>query len=69
MSNELEKDGAMVMNLERFGVDGHGVGYDETLGPRPHLFFGSIFIDQATLNGTRPVTPVDAGPSVTPSGC
>ena len=28
MSNELESDSAMVMNLERFGVD--GAGYDET---------------------------------------
>ena len=28
MSNELESDRAMVMNLESFGVD--GVGYDET---------------------------------------
>jgi hypothetical protein len=28
MSNELESDRAMVMNLEGFGVD--GVGYDET---------------------------------------
>jgi hypothetical protein len=28
MSDELESDGAMVMNLESFGVD--GVGYDET---------------------------------------
>ncbi len=28
MSNELESDGAMLMNLESFGVD--GAGYDET---------------------------------------
>ncbi len=28
MSNELESDRAMVMNLESFGVD--GVGYDDT---------------------------------------
>ena len=28
MSNELESDVAMVMNLESFGID--GVGYDET---------------------------------------
>jgi hypothetical protein len=28
MSNELESDGAMVMNLESFEVD--GAGYDET---------------------------------------
>ena len=28
MSNELESDIAMVMNLESFGVD--GAGYDET---------------------------------------
>ena len=28
MNNELESDGAMVMNLESFGVD--GAGYDET---------------------------------------
>jgi hypothetical protein len=28
MSNELESDSAMVMNLERLGVD--GAGYDET---------------------------------------
>ena len=28
MSNELESDIAMVMNLESFGID--GVGYDET---------------------------------------
>ena len=28
MSNELESDGAMVINLESLGVD--GVGYDET---------------------------------------
>ena len=28
MSNELESDSAMVMNLESFGVD--GAGYDET---------------------------------------
>ncbi len=28
MSNELESDRAMVMNLESFGVD--GAGYDET---------------------------------------
>ena len=30
MSNELESDIAMVMNLESFGVDGVQVGYDET---------------------------------------
>ena len=30
MSNELESDSAMVMNLESFGVDGHGAGSDET---------------------------------------
>ncbi len=29
MSNELESDSAMVMNLESFGVD--GVGYDVAL--------------------------------------
>ncbi len=29
MSNELESDGAMV-NLESFGVDSDGAGYDET---------------------------------------
>ncbi len=29
MSNELESDSAMVMNLEGFGVD-DGAGYDET---------------------------------------
>jgi hypothetical protein len=28
MSNELESDRAMVINLESFGID--GVGYDET---------------------------------------
>ena len=28
MSNELESDSAMVMNLEGFGVD--GAGYDKT---------------------------------------
>ena len=28
MSNELESDRAMVVNLESFGAD--GVGYDET---------------------------------------
>jgi hypothetical protein len=28
MSNELESDSAMVMNLESFGAD--GAGYDET---------------------------------------
>ncbi len=28
--NELESDSAMVMNLERFGVDGATAGYDET---------------------------------------
>ncbi len=33
MSNELESDSAMVMNLETFGVD--GAGYDETESPRP----------------------------------
>jgi hypothetical protein len=38
MSNELESDRAMVMNLESFGVD--GAGYDssdetETKPPRP----------------------------------
>ena len=33
MSNELESDRAMVMNLESFGVD--GVGYDETAAARP----------------------------------
>ncbi len=30
MSNELESDGAMVMNLESFQVGVDGVGYDET---------------------------------------
>ncbi len=29
MSNELESDSAMAMNLESFGVD--GAGYDETI--------------------------------------
>ncbi len=29
MSNELESDGAMMMNLERFGVDASGAGYDD----------------------------------------
>jgi hypothetical protein len=33
MSNELESDGAMVMNLESFGVD--GAGYDETEAEPP----------------------------------
>ena len=33
MSNELESDGAMVMNLESFGVD--GAGYDETETEEP----------------------------------
>ena len=33
MSNELESDGAMVTNLESFGVD--GAGYDNTMRPRP----------------------------------
>ena len=33
------------------------------------FFFESIFIDQATLNGTRPVTPVGAEPAMTPGGC
>ena len=36
---------------------------------KEHFFLESIFIDQATLNGTRPVTPVGAEPAVTPSGC
>ena len=36
MSNELESDRAMVMNLERFGVD--GVGYDETETEPPRTF-------------------------------
>ena len=35
---------------------------------RPFLL-ESILIDQATLNGTRPVTPAGAEPAVTPSGC
>ncbi len=30
MSNELESDSAMVMNLVSFGVDGAASGYDET---------------------------------------
>ncbi len=30
MSNELESDRAMVMNLEGFGVDGVGYDHDET---------------------------------------
>ena len=34
----------------------------------PAYFLESIFIDQATLNGTRPVTPEDAEPAMTPSG-
>ena len=33
MSNELESDRAMVMNLESFGVD--GAGYDETESEPP----------------------------------
>ncbi len=33
MSNELESDSAMVMNLESFGVD--GAGYDETENEPP----------------------------------
>ncbi len=33
MSNELESDSAMVMNLESFGVD--GAGYDETETAEP----------------------------------
>ena len=36
MSNELESDRAMVMNLESFGVD--GVGYDETETEPPWKF-------------------------------
>ena len=35
----------------------------------PSFFLESIFIDQATRNGTRPVTTVGAEPAVTPSGC
>ena len=35
----------------------------------PTVFLESIFIDQAALNGRRPVTPVGAEPAVTPSGC
>jgi hypothetical protein len=30
MSNELESDRAMVMNLESFGVDGVGYWFDKT---------------------------------------
>ncbi len=30
MSNELESDSVIVMNLESFGVDGAASGYDET---------------------------------------
>jgi hypothetical protein len=30
MSNELESDGAMVMNSESFGLGADGAGYDET---------------------------------------
>ena len=37
--------------------------------PLTVFFWESMFIDQATLNGTRPVTPVGAEPAVTPSGC
>ena len=33
MSNELESDRAMVMNLESFGVD--GVGYDDETETEP----------------------------------
>ena len=33
MSNELESDGAMVMNLESFGVDGAGYAETETEPP------------------------------------
>ena len=29
MSSELEGDRAMVLNLESFGVDSDGAGYDE----------------------------------------
>ena len=35
MSNELESDIAMVMNLESFGVDGVGDDETESLSPRP----------------------------------
>jgi hypothetical protein len=35
MSNELEIDSAMVMNLESFGVDGAGYDETETEPPRP----------------------------------
>jgi hypothetical protein len=38
MSNELERDRAMVMNLESFGVRVDGVGYDETSGDRAAKF-------------------------------
>ena len=36
MSNELESDRAIVMNLESFGVD--GAGYDETETEPPWKF-------------------------------
>ena len=36
MSNELESDSVMVMNLESFGVD--GAGYDETETEPPLKF-------------------------------
>ncbi len=35
MSNGLEGDIAMVMRLERFGVDGVTVGYDDTEAEPP----------------------------------
>ncbi len=38
MSNELESDRAMVMNLESFGVDGVAGGYDETARDRAAKF-------------------------------
>jgi hypothetical protein len=41
MSNELESEGAMVMNLESFGVDGHGA-----------FFLERIFIDRNSPKDT-----------------
>ena len=39
MSNELESDIAMVMNLEGFGVDGVGYDESETSGAAANLKF------------------------------
>jgi hypothetical protein len=66
MSNELESDSAMVMNLESsFGVD--GAGYDETETDSDRVRVGAAKFDKPAVKIMLQVTQIVQAASARPS--